>query len=481
MGTGRPWAEKTATITNIPYKTSGSIKARQVYHDMPSEEYTISFPAYGANPSGLSVAVGNITYNSITATSKLTSWGTGAGSNSMKTVVTTQSYTSDSLAQRYKSTTSTSQTVTINNSSSTLNGGITIKGAGTYYVGTYATNGGLSSLVSSGAVYTPPATPASITYTQTPGSTNVAISATITGADSNSNNGNTVTTYYQYSTDGGSTYSAWTSAGTGAATGSKTVSFTAPYAKNIVIRAKQTYQSKDSGIKSVSFTATNGTAPSGGTVTVTGSTWNSVTLQASGIDYGKPDGISSRTSIVGVTPEASSYSYKREVGLGAVTSGTGTVDNNSAYGGSAQPFTLKGMLPVYAYVWVNNTVQSAFVEHKSTPYYLPPSPGSLTYSTTTSGTDIECTLNYVGVAANNYDSYTAADLTRTVRYKGNQDADWTYIENGAQIALTTATTETITIEAAHSIVIEAWMTYKGKNSDVSTVTVVNNNDPVHLC
>ena len=473
-GTASPWTTKTATIT-VPYKASVVIKARQVYGGQASTEASKSFTAIGSNPSGLSVSVGSTTYNSITATSKVTSWGTGAGSNSMKTVVTTQSYTSDSLAQRYKSTTSASQTVTINNSSSTLNGGITIKGAGTYYVGTYATNGGLSSLVSSSAVYTPPATPASITYTQTPGSTNVAISATITGADSNSNNGNTVTTYYQYSTDGGSTYSAWTSAGTGAATGSKTVSFTVPYAKNVVIRAKQTYQSKDSGIKSVSFASDAGTVPSDLTLSIDGSTWNSITLSGS-CSYGNPSSISGRYICLGVNANGTSLAGRTENGYSNSTSGSGTVSNSSTKKDGG--VDLKGMLPVYPYIYANNTVKSAVLINAA--YYLPPAPGSLTYSTTTSGTDIECTLNYVGVAANNDDSYTAADLTRTVRYKGDQDADWTYVENGAQIALTTATTETITIAAAHNAVIEAWMTYKGKDSEHSSMTVVNSNDPVHL-
>lgn len=473
-GTASPWTTKKATIT-VPYKSSVVIKARQVYGGQASTEASKSFTAIGSNPSGLSVSVGSITYNSIAATSKVTNWGTGAGSNSMKTVVTTQSYTSDSLAQRYKSTTSTSQTVTINNSSSTLNGGITIKGAGTYYVGTYATNGGLSSLVSSSAVYTPPATPASITYTQTPGSTNVAISATITGADSNSNNGNTVTTYYQYSTDGGSTYSAWTSAGTGAATGSKTVSFTVPYAKNVVIRAKQTYQSKDSDIKSVSFASNAGTAPSNLTLSIDGSTWNSITLSGS-CSYENPSSISGRYICLGVNTNGTSLAGRTEIGYSNSASGSGTVNNSSTKKDGG--VDLKGMLPVYPYIYANNTVKSAvFID---TVYYLPPAPGSLTYSTAASGTDIECTLNYVGVAANNYDSYTAADLTRTVRYKGDQDADWTYVENGTQIALTTATTETITIAAAHNAVIEAWMTYDGKDSEHSSITVVNSNDPVHL-
>ncbi len=430
-------------------------------------------------PSSLSVSNITTTTNSVSGTYKVGNWGNETDTSKKKMWARVLDANSDARREvGYVNVSSAN--ATISNSSTAAGGGITIKGAGQYRTDVYASNSAGGTTSARTTVYTVPNAP-TISYTTTEQSTNVKVNVTVAG--SSSNTANNVTTYWKYrKKPSGGAWSSWTEASyTGAANGTNSnLSFTCDYGSQIELSAYQAYQGKNSSAGTASGTVTSGTAPSGGTVTVTGSTWNSVTLQASGINYGKPDGISSRGSIVGVTPEASSYSYKREVGLGAVTSGTGTVNNSSASGGSAQPFDLKGMMPVYAYLWVNNTVQSAFVEHKSTPYYLPPAPGSLTYTTVASGSDIDCTLNYVGVAANNYTSYTAADLTRTVRYKGDQDANWTYVENGTQVALTTATTETITIEAAHNAVIEAWMTYDGKDSEHSSITVVNSNDPVHL-
>jgi hypothetical protein len=369
--------------------------------------------------------------------------------------------------------------VTTSNSTA-YDGGLTIKGCLPFKIAGYGqTNVGTTWTLIDTVYYTPPAPLQTLSYTQTQQSTNVKINVSITGGNSTNNYGNTVTTYWRYSTNGGSSWSGWGNAGTGTPWTTKTASFTCAYGASVKIQAKQQYQSLDSAVKEVSFTATNGTAPSAGTVTVTGSTWNSVTLQASGVNYGKPDGISGRGVIVGVTPEASSYAYKREVGLGAVTSGTGTVNNSSASGGSAQPFTLKGMLPVYAYVWVNNTIQSAFVEHKSTPYYLPPAPGTLTYTEPPVGVTTY-PVRYTGVAADNVTNYDTSELRRTVRYKAPGASTWTVVVDNAIVALTSVTGFNIELQAQESAEVEAWMSYRGKNSVVSRMTITNGDDPVYI-
>lgn len=433
-------------------------------------------PAYTA-PSGLSVSGVSTTWNSVTATSKVTSWGTGTGSNHLETLVLTQPYTQGGLPHQFISTTSSSQTVTVTNSNSTAaNGGVTIKGAGDYYAGTYATNGALDARATSGVVYTPPSPLASIAYTQTQNSTNVTVGVTVTGGSSSNNNSNTVTTYYRYSTNGGSSYSGWTSIGTGTAWTAKTTSFNCNYGASVVIQAKQNYHG-DSEVKQVSFTATNGTAPSGGSVSITSATWNSVTLSASNVDYGKPDGISGRKISIGVSGSSADLNYKRENQVENATSANTTVTNSSIYPG-ANALTLKGMLPVYAYLWAWNTVQSNTLVHSSTAYYLPPAPGTLTYTAPAQGQST-ATVNYTGVASNNVTDYTAADLKRTVRYSVNGGA-WVYEVNDVATAVDANTNFTITIPAQESAVVEAWMTYKGTTSSVSSTTIVNGNQPVHL-
>lgn len=471
------------TFTNVSESASTytvTATYKSCYNDACSSTYwskslnwTLTLPT---NPTGLYANNLSSTYNSVSGTVGVSSYG-GGSLQSVSMLVLEQSYVAG-LPHRYSNHTgSLSFSTTVNNSSPCANAGcITIKGAGLYYIGVFADNGDTQSRLAAGSIYTPPSPLQSITYTQTQNSTNVTVNLTITGGTSSDNNSNTVTTYYRYSTNGGSSYSGWTSAGTGTPWTAKTASFTCPYNASIVVQAKQTYQSKDSTTKQISFTSTSGTAPSSLTSSITASTWNSVTMSGS-CNYGNPSSISGRAFTVGVNINGSSLANRREKNTQNVTSMSGVVINNSSsnLGGD---FTLKGMLPVYPYAWASNTVRESSAI--GSVYYLPPAPGSLTYTTTTSGTDIICALNYVGVAANNDTGYTAADLTRTVRYKGSQDANWTYVENDTQVALTTATTASVTIAATHNVTVEAWMTYKGKNSDVSTITVTNSNDPVML-
>ena len=138
-------------------------------------------------------------------------------------------------------------------------------------------------------------------------------------------------------------------------------------------------------------------------------------------------------------------------------------------------------MPVYAYIWVNNTVQSAFVEHKSTAYYLPPAPGQLSYTLESETvTHKDYTVSYVGVAANNVTDYTASDLKRTVRYSEDNGSTWTYVDNDVQKSLTTATSFPVSIAPQHNVIVQSWLSYKGKNSDVSAVVIANNADPIYF-
>ena len=450
-------------------------------------EFTVSG---STPPTGGAVQYNSCTYNSVNMKTSISGWGTGYGSGTNRLApcvcsnnATASNWLSQPRQVKWIETTSLTNTSDVTTANSqAYDGGWPIKGATPFKVAGFgSTDIGNTWQFDNTTRYTPPAPLQSISYSQTQQSTNVKIDATITGGNSTNNSSNTVTTYWRYSTNGGSTWTGWGNAGTGTAWTAKSVSFTCSYGASVKIQAKQAYNGAESAVKEVSFTATNGTVPSAGTVAVAGSTWNSVALQASGVNYGKPDGISTRNVVVGITPEASSYTYKREVGLGAVTSGTGTVNNNSGYGGSAQPFTIKGMMPVYAYIWVNNTVQSAFVEHKTTPYYLPPAPGQLSYTLESETvTHKDYTVSYVGVAANNVTDYTASDLKRTVRYSEDNGSTWTYVDNDVQKSLTTATSFPVSIAPQHNVIVQSWLSYKGKNSDVSAVVIANNADPIYF-
>jgi len=431
-------------------------------------------------PSGLYINNISTAYNSVSATVGLGSWGSSSGTNTLEMLVLTQQYVAG-LPHRYSQTTSgaLSFSTTVSNSSSCSGAGcITIKGAGTYYTGVYTKNGaGVESRLAGPAVYTPPAPMTSLTYTQTQQATNVKINVFTVGGSSSDNNSNSVTTYMRYSTNGGGSYSSWTPIGSGNAWDTYTGNFTCAYGANVIIQTKQNYGGAggaDSAVKSVSFTATSGTAPSGGSLTVTGSTWNTVTLQASGVSYGMPSSVTGRKISVGVSGSSSNLNYKRENQYENVTGATATITNSSIYPG-ASALTLKGMLAVYPYLWAWNTVQSNTVVHHTNAYYLPPAPGQLSYTTDALRT---YTINYSGVAANNVTDYTPGDLTRTVRYKIGASGNWTYIENASVVALTTVTTQQITVPFDEDVYAEAWLTYKGKNSDVSSFMIPGQPRPV---
>lgn len=434
-----------------------------------------SFTVSGASsPSSLTITGVSSTYNSITGTIKVGDWGGGTQTYHELLVLNT-AYTQGGLPQRYESSTSNPATLTVtNNSTAGSAGAVTITGASTYYIGQYANNGSVEARQDGGTVSTPPAPLQTLSYTQTQGASNVTVGLTITGGTSSDNSSNTVTTYYRYSANGGTSYSAWTSAGTGTAWTSKTASFTCPYGASVVVQAKQTYDSKDSVVKQVSFTATTGTGPSGGTLTVTSSMWNSVSLSASGVSYGYPNSISGRSITIGIRASTSATSNNRTKTTTNVTSATATLNNSSATTTTA--LTLKGMLPVYPILIADNTVKTANVVLDNTPYYLPPAPGTGSYTDDGNG---DYTISYTGVAANNVTNYVASDLARTVRYKIDNGA-WVYVDNAAVKTLTTVTSQQISIPYQSTATVEAWLTYKGKNSTVTSFTVSNMTNPVHL-
>lgn len=457
------------------------------YAGTKTPEVTGTIPSGATAPTGLgldSVSTGWDTGNNratVTGRAYLSNYGTGGTMTSLSLLVLEQSYVAG-LPHRYANNTggATSYTFTVSNGSACSGAGcIDIKGASDYYLGVFADNGPLQERYPyPSKVYTPPSPLASLTYSQSQESTNVKVSFVATGGSSSLNGSNTVTTQYRYSTNGGSSWSSWQNIpGDATAWTAKSGSFYCNYGASVVIQARQMYHSQYSNVKQVSFTATSGTAPSGGSVSITSATWNSVTLSASGVNYGKPDGISGRKISIGVSGSSANLNYKRENQLENVTSANTTVTNSSVYPG-ANALTLKGMLPVYAYLWAWNTVQSNTLAHSSTAYYLPPAPGTLTYTAPAQGQST-ATVNYTGVVSNNVTDYTAADLKRTVRYSVNGGA-WVYEVNDVATAVDANTNFTITIPAQESAVVEAWMTYKGKENSHSSTTIVNGNQPVHL-
>lgn len=431
-------------------------------------------------PSGLGCTVNSVAWNGVNATFSVSNWGGEPNGNSK--YIAGRLFGASGSARREETGTNTNSiTKTITTSSVALDGGIDVKGAGNYRIDTYASNSAGSSTTSMQNVYTPPAPLQTLSYTQTQQSTNVKINVSITGGSSTNNYGNTVTTYWRYSTNGGSSWSGWGNAGTGTPWTTKTASFTCSYGASVKIQAKQTYQSKDSAVKEVSFTATNGTAPSGGIVRVTGSGWNSITLEATGVNYGKPDGISGRKISIGVSGSPSNLDNKRENQVENVTGATATVTNSSIYPG-ASALDLKGMLAVYPYLWAWNTIKSTTVVHDTTPYYLPPAPGQfryeLAYETTTSKV---YNVYFTGVVANNVSDYTGPDLSMTMEMWDDGTNDWVVVDSMTGVQLDSSRLfYHLTLGPQTSARFRGKLTYKNKDSAYVYMMLTNSSDPIYF-
>lgn len=474
------------SASTTSYTVTSSLNAGGVASG--SASWTLSFDASGSAPSSGYVTYNSCTWNSVTATTGVGSWGTQAGSFALCLCTGSSNgaaasldyntwFTNARYEEKHASGGASSAQYTITNSSNKLNSPIQIKGLLQYKLAFWNENDYGNTRNISTLRYLPPAPLQSIAYTQTQNSTNVTVNLTITGGSSTNNYTANVTTSWRYSTNGGSTYSSWATIGSAATPWTaKTASFTCNYQASVVIQAKQTYQSLDSEIKQVSFTATSGTAPSGGSITVTGSTWNTITMSASGVNYGKPDSISGRKMAIGVGNGYQQRSYKRENQVFNSTSATTTVNNSSLYP-SAQPLELKGMLPVYPYLWVWNTI-SASDTYWGQAYYLPPAPPQFSYTDPGNAGTKTYPVRFTGVAANNYDGYTASELTRTVRYKID-DGAWTTVTQ-AVTPLTDVTSFNVSVPASSMATVEGYMTYRGKNSETVTITINNTNLPSSL-
>lgn len=224
---------------------------------------------------------------------------------------------------------------------------------------------------------------------------------------------------------------------------------------------------------------TGGSGPQNPVPTLNSVTWNSVNMTTTIDSWGGVSGNGSLECII-IDPSApGSPDWWDEGRLVKRTSTsaltyTTTVSNtdyNSAYDGGYD--ISKGMTPFKIGSWANIGGISANA-YDNTVYYTAPAPGQLSY-TAQSVSDYDVT--YAGVAADNYASHDPTQLTRTVRYRAQGASTWTYVENGAVVALTTVTTFQVSIPASTTYEVEAWMEYEGVQSEVSRTTITNSSTP----
>ena len=223
---------------------------------------TITVPASYTSPSTPSVALKSKTYNSATFAVSISSYGNPSGVSGRyieAAVLQANSYDgSTSNARRWNIVqNTTSATILVNNSSYGNGGssgeGLTIVGNHKYWYGGYATNTQKTASVVTGSFYTPCPPLSSLGDVQHNHKTYSLDSVVIGYTRADDGGAETRTGYYRYSTDGGTTYSAWTSFGTVSST-SDYLSATFPTSSTIILQVKLTTPNGgDSAIKSCYF------------------------------------------------------------------------------------------------------------------------------------------------------------------------------------------------------------------------------------
>lgn len=198
-------------------------------------------------PNGIAATLVSRTFNSIVARGTVTNFGAPVSRKDRYVEVgiapaNVTAYSGVVLKQSAQNTTSTAnRTFNQSNDSASL----IIAGARSFKVATYATNTKKSTSIVNPTVYwLPPAPLTKVTLIDTvPNKTNVTHTVTITGSASNNVlniTGARVNTQYRWSSNGGTTYTAWTNVATNIAPETTVdATFNVPYAAKILFEARQ--------------------------------------------------------------------------------------------------------------------------------------------------------------------------------------------------------------------------------------------------
>lgn len=232
----------------------------------------------------------------------------------------------------------------------------------------------------------------------------------------------------------------------------------------------------------------SGSAPTGGFITNISSTWNSITFTSGVTSWGGLNGQNHAIALVGGTNgDADSITAVNPSGSGIGRwewnhdntqdlswTHTGMQSNSSASYDS--PIPLKGLTHYKLGYWIANAAGD--IQHiEPGLYYMQPSAGKFTYTDPGGEGTKAFPVVFTGDTSNNHTTYDSANLTRTVRYKVNDAANWTYVVQDSQAALDANTSFTVSVPGSQSAVIEGWMTYHGQDGEVKTLTLFNGNAP----
>lgn len=437
---GTSWVDLRGSISGYTISTSGGTY-NWVFNNPSSSSVlgcsgTITIPSQASAPSGLSYSVQSVAWNSVTGKASVSSFG-GTGSSLQFIINKTAGSFGDRFAYEVATTaTSGTKTCTTSNavfkSPSNLDTTWPVKGCMTFYPGGWASNtaGLTAGAISSTAQYTPPSPLTSLTKTSSSASTTAnEITHTISMTGGTSGSGTTGNNYavnvdhqYRYSTNGGSSYSDWTSAGTGLTSATKSFTFKSVYGASCKVQARQVYQSKASETKELTFTAQASASPSTPTVSLDsyGKDWVKVKVSIS--SYGTPSSMSNRYIEGAVLGQNSYGGTYRWATAQASTSNVFTISNSSTT--SSTPLTIAPNTKYWYGGYATNRVANAVSKVQGEVVTLPPDITTLTAGEPVlSGNKFTVILSYTnGTGGSAY--------TESLKYKINGGAEQSTSKTG---------------------------------------------------
>lgn len=217
------------------------------------------------------------------------------------------------------------------------------------------------------------------------------------------------------------------------------------------------------------------TPPSGLTYSNQVVTWDSLTATIGAGSWGSGGNQKVLQLKVANQTYASGVASLQETSIGA-NSATLTVSNMSEQdaGSTGVIPNLLGCSTYYPGVYASNGAAAAILARNA--FTTPPAPGILGYTKVAN----VYTFTYKGVPEDNNQNYLPSLLKRTLRYKID-NGNWEYVDNATQRAIDYESVANISVPAGSTAVIEGWNTYGVSNlqSEVSTMTIVNTDTPVH--
>ena len=283
----------------------------------------------------------------------------------------------------------------------------------------------------------------------------------------------------QYSIDGGTTWATGVTvaAGTTAATdGTFTISgLTSGTTYSIQTRVSTT-AGNWAGSTLSQKTAVQ---PSGGTLSVTSKTYNTVTLTGSITSYGYPaDGY----VVIGLRDTVGSAA--RTEGRSSVypnLSGSIVLTNSSTKKGGG--CDLYGCRAVYPFLWANNYVASVTLVAITTPVYLPPAPMAtlIVTSLVTGITDVTANIRAVGSPADGTLNAIGAKVTTEYRYKVGSGSYSAWTTLGSNENPDTVHDITLTeLPFVTTVTVQARQSFQGEYSTTKSLSFTTSPKPIGL-